>query len=185
MSSGPLSSTTNAVRIPVDRVHAAVRALWRLLTSGLVIGLAYLLGIQIGDWSLFWEQQPATFAAIAIVIAGLALAGVGVGIGGGRWLMLAVWPKHVGLRIDEKAIDVALGPFGSESVPWANLTCNVAEGFDADMLSQIGDDAFTPVMLDAQKQRDLYAWIQSHSGVAPETLTHALRPYFEARVRNA
>lgn len=180
-----ISAASTTVHLSVDRIHAAVKALWRLLMAGLVVGLAYLLAVQIGDWNLFWQQQSVAFLAIGTFIAGLALVGVGIGFGGLRWLMLAAWPRRVGLQIDSKAIHVVLGPFGSDSVPWNELTCKVAEGFDSDMLSHVGDDAFTPVMLDDRRQRDLYAWMQSHSGVEPETLTHALRPHFESRLRDA
>ncbi len=163
-----------------------VKALWRLLIAAALLGLAWLLGVQIGDWSLFWREQPVTLMAILLFLTGLSAIGAIVTIAGARWLALAVWPAPVGIQVGDGAIDAALGPFGSVRIPWTRLRCEVAEGFDIDMLSHVGDDAFTPIMRDTQDPgRDVYAWLQSHTGVDPETLTHTLRPHFEARMRSA
>ncbi|MCA9255180.1 MAG: hypothetical protein KDA33_06055 [Phycisphaerales bacterium] len=186
MTSETTPAPSPETRIPVDRIHVFVKALWRLLIAAALLGLAWLLGVLIGDWSLFWREQPVTLLAILLFLAGLSIIGAVVAFGGSRWLALACWPAPVGVQIGAGAIDAALGPFGSVMIPWTRLRCEVAEGFDIEMLSHVGDDAFTPVMRDAlDPQRDVYAWLQAHTGADPETLTHTLRPHFEARMRSA
>lgn len=177
-------SAPPSIRLPVDRVHAVVRSVWRLLPGGVLIGLGYLIGFQIGSWALFWERQSITFVAIGTFILILALSGLSFVVSGIRWLLLAGWMRPVHVDIDETAIRASLGPFGSDTILWSDVRCTVAEGFDADLLSQLDNDAFTPHIRDARSQRDVYAWLQSRTGVAPESLTGALRPYFESRLND-
>lgn len=178
----PGPDTNGVVRIGVDRIQVAVKSLWRLLLAGLLLGAAILIGLEIGSWKLLWQQQPATFIALAIIMATLAVAGVLTTVNGIRWLLMATWPKHLGVRIDAATIDAALGPFGHREYAWRDLQCKIAEGFDAEMLAQVHDGTFTPVLYDAREKRDVYAWMQAHSGAEPESLTRALRPYLEAHL---
>jgi hypothetical protein len=168
--------------IAVDRLHASVKSLWRLLTSGLILGLAYLIGFQIGSWSLFWESQPVTFLAIGTMLIALSIVGAAFAFSGLRWLMLACWPRPLNVQIDATAIRASFGPFGSDTTAWTDVRCAVAEGFDVELLSHIGNDAFTPQIRDVHSERELFSWIQSRTGADPESLTRALRPHFEARL---
>lgn len=177
--------TNPFTRIPVDRVQAAVKAVWRLLSAGLLTGTAVLIGFQLGDLHLFWQTQPITLIAIGVFVCALAITGVLIGIGGLRWLLLACWPGRLFIEIDAASIRAAFGPFGGRTFPWASLRCEIAEGFDAEMLSHVADDAFTPVLNDTREPCEVYGWIQSHSGADPDVLTRALRPYLIARMGDA
>lgn len=181
----PTTATVeNKCHLKVDRLHAIVRAIWRLLPAGLLIGAARLVKLQLGDLQLFWQQQPLACLALLILLAILGLVGLALTIGGLRWLLMAAWPQRIGLSVDDKSIDAAFGPFGRRSYPWNELECAIAEGFDADMLSQVGDDDYMPILRDARENRDVYPWLQSHCGAAPETLNRLLRPFLESRLRD-
>lgn len=165
-------------QVRVDRLSALTRAIWRLVAASVPLGVAFAWRTM--DWGLLWTSQPLTFVALGVVFLLLVATGMFFLATGLRWLLLAAWPSDLSMRIDPSGVGWSFGPFGSGKVPWNDLDARTEEGYEEDMLTQLPDDAFTPVVRDRRDGTDYYARLQSVTGVSPEKLNGGLRPYLRS-----
>src|ERR1051325_10740515 len=100
-----------SIVLPVDRSRALMRALWRLVSGGLLLGGAWLV-FGARDWALAWRTDPASFLSLGCVLLGLLVSGLLLCIVAMAWIALAASGSSVGGIVTCSGITLRLGPFG-------------------------------------------------------------------------
>lgn len=151
-----------------------MRGAWRLIPVAICIGL--LVNISPG-WRLLWLTDRASFLALGFVYVALLVITLSLVWSAVRWIRLAAWRGDLGIRVDEDAIDMRLGPFGTARYDWRDIRVEINGGFDPEMIEMMPDDAFVPCLRHPASDEDLSAGIQRFSRIPSESLTRLLRPY--------
>ena len=165
--------------IPVDRSAAFMRAAWRLL---LVVAVVGLLSILRPNWRMLRLTDSASFWALAILFGFLVLLSLVLFVGGGRWLLLALWPKPVRMHVGKQAIDLNLGPFGSRVILWHEISIDFDDSLDPAEFDDVPDQALSP-RLWHREAGDLFSVILRYSRVDSEALAGRLMPLIRSRGR--
>lgn len=164
--------------LPVDRISAAVRALWRLLASAILAGAAWAVWMPI-RWNLLWHEQRASFLAltfIILILVGFALAALG---GAVRWSALACWPGRPAVECSIKTVSLMLGPFGTRSASWRDIEVSREFLIEDDPSSEC-----TVRLVARSDGADLTAMIQRFAAIDAESLSTRLAPLLDAVERN-
>lgn len=169
-----------AIRFPIERSHALMRAVWRLLSVVIVGGALFVVR---PDWRLLWLTEKASFLALAVIMLCGAAAAIGLSLVAIRWLLLACWPSPLGIEITPERVSMWLGPFGTREHAWSGLRLELGEDIDWDMMDLMPDDAFVPRLRVVASGADLIDVILKFARVSHEELTRALRPYLVRRHR--
>lgn len=156
-----------------------MRAAWRLL---LVVAFVGLMSIIRPNWRMLRLTDSASFWALAILFAFLALISLSLLVGGARWLLLALWPKPVGMHVGATSIGLRLGPFGNKAISWQDVSVNFADSLDPAEFDVVPDQALTP-RLDHPMAGDLFSVILRYSRMDSETLAGRLMPLIRSRGR--
>ena len=176
-----MNSSLPSFFLKVDRSKAVVRALWRLLCAAVTAGL--LLQVR-PDWRLLWLTEPASWFALAMLVFCLGIVVLTLVIVGVRWLLVGVWPGPLGVCVTPQALDIDLGPLGRRSHDWADLTVEVVQEIDADLLDQLPDDSINLRIRRRAAKEDLASIVQVAANLEDEEMTRLFRPYLE-KVRMA
>lgn len=160
--------------LPVERADALMRGVWRLIPFALGMGL--IVNIR-PDWRLLWLTDRASYLAIGFLFLSLIVITLALLWSSGRWLVLALWRRQIGIRVTPEAITMQLGPFGDHRYDWREIRVIIDESIDPDMLELMPDESFVPRLVHPAADGDLSAIIQRFSRTPPERLTKLLRPY--------
>ncbi len=172
------------VWLRVDRTRALVRAAWRLILAGGIIGAGYLTGPEgMEAWGWLWRSERAMFVAVATLEAAAAAAALGLLVGAVRWAILACWPKSLRLEIGPQEIALHVGPFGSGRYPWPEIRVEISPDVDPQFIERMPDDALAVSLRHPACHEDLAKRIERLAGVESERLTRLLRPHLEAAIR--
>ena len=164
--------------LPVDRISAAVRALWRLLASAILVGAGWAAWMPI-RWNLLWHEQRASFLALTLIILILIGCALATLVGAVRWSALAVWPGRPGVECSTQKVSLMLGPFGTRSASWRDI--EVSREF------LVEDDPSTECtvrLVSRLDGADLTAMIQRFAAIDAESLSTRLAPLLDALERN-
>ena len=160
--------------LPVDRISAAVRAVWRLLASTILAGAALAVWTPI-RWNLLWHEQRASFLALTLIIVilvGFALATL---VGAVRWSALAVWPGSPCVECSTQKVSLMLGPFGNRSDSWHDIEVSREWLVEDDPSSEC-----TVRLVSRSDGADLTAMIQRFAAIDAESLSTRLAPLLDA-----
>jgi hypothetical protein len=172
--------TPPAIRLPVERGHALIRGLWRLLCAVLLGGFVF---IAWPNWQLLWLTQKAICLAMAMILLCAAAIALALALVAFRWLLLACWNGPLGIEITPQTITMRLGPFGSRHVDWTRLRIELDADIDRDLFDLMPDDAFVPKIRNLDSGEDLAGSILKFARVSHEEFTRALRPYLGNRYK--
>jgi len=149
--------------LPVDRGAAVVRGAWRSLLAAMLFALAALLHRSL-DWSVLWRTDFASCLALGGVFVLTLVLGAVAAWSALRWLLLAMWPAWVGVRVRPHHMLLCFGPFGRFDLDAARI--RVAAPPDADEAAPAEFDA--PRVTHPALRRDLAETIQIYCRVEPE-----------------
>ena len=169
----PMHDNPVSFDIPVERSAAMMRALWRLMVVAAMVGL---MSIIRPDWRLLRLTDSASFFAMVVVMLLLGTLSAWLFYTAMRWLILACWPSHVGMRVGSDAIELHLGPFGDRRYPWTDITADYGEAMDPEVLAAMPDHALTPRLMH-RVDGDLFTVILRFSRIDAEDLAKALTPF--------
>ncbi|MCK6457350.1 MAG: hypothetical protein L6Q92_12580 [Phycisphaerae bacterium] len=149
----------DASTLAVDRGAAAARAGW---LGGFAAVLAFVLvaAFRAVRWQPMWTNDRATVVALAFVFAVVACMVAAVACRAISWLLLAIWPRHVGIEVSSDAIVLRLGPFGVRRLDAARLRSEPNPEAEFDALTP-DDDPMLPRI--------------THPGVAGDVVEHVAR----------
>src|SRR6266404_3474317 len=116
-----------AITFPIERSHALMRGIWRLLCAAIVGGAGFVIW---PDWRLLWLTQKASFLALLVIVVCVAIAAIALAIASIRWLLLACWPGPLDIQMTPQTISMRLGPFGSYGFNWSQLRLELDESVD-------------------------------------------------------
>ncbi|MBE7506318.1 MAG: hypothetical protein HS101_08550 [Planctomycetia bacterium] len=165
--------------IPVERSAAMMRALWRLMVVAVMVGL---MSIVRPDWRLLRLTDSASFFAMVVVMVLLGALSAWLFYTAMRWLILACWPKHVGMRVGPDAIELHLGPFGEWRYLWTDIAADYGNAMEPEVLAAMPDNALTPRLMH-RKDGDLFTVILRFSRIDTEDLANAMTPFVRHRGR--
>lgn len=164
--------------LPVDRISAAVRALWRLLASAILVGAAWAVWIPI-RWILLWHEQRASFLALTVIILLLIGCALATLVGAVRWSALVVWPGSPGVECSTQRVSLKLGPFGTRSASWRDIQVSRQWLVEDDPTTEC-----TVRLVSRVDGADLTAMIQRFAAIDAESLSTRLAPLLDAVERN-
>ncbi len=183
MSAEPEHSSPPIERLRVDRVRALVRAAWRLIVAGGIVGAGYLAAPEgMEAWGRLWRLERATFVAIATLEAAAAAAALCLAAGAFRWALLACWPRPLQIEIGPREIGLHVGPFGSGRYPWGEIRASIAPDVDPQFIERIPDDSLAVSLWHPACGEDLARLIERLAGLESERLTRLLRPHLSSAV---
>lgn len=159
--------------LKADRSRALVRALWRLLCTVVTGGFVWQIR---PDWRLLWQTQPASCLALALLALCLASVMLMLLVSAGRWLLLAVWPGPLGVRVTPRGLEMELGPLGRRAHEWSEIVVDVEEEFDPALIDALPDDSLALRIRRRGAKEDLARLIQLATNVSDEELTRRFRP---------
>ncbi len=117
----PVNDTRcDAVTVPAGRVRALTRAVaWSVPAAGAVLPAVLLFSrVDLSRSALSSRMVELSLAAAAVPFALAALGCMFVAL---RWLLFAAWPARVGIVAEAEALELRLGPFGSQRYDTAQL----------------------------------------------------------------
>lgn len=164
--------------IRVDRSAAVVRAVWRLCAAVIAGGSARLIGAAL-RWGILWQNERASFAAFALIVTILGIAAATFGWIALRWLALALWPGHLGIRLSSRSVCMRLGPFGSHDYRWADIEIQAGQPDLPDDDEPIVDDSILIRLQCRNGSNDVALAIRRFGHLDNERLNELLRPYVE------
>jgi len=163
--------------LPIDRIAATVRAFWRLLCGGVIVGLLGVAAWQV-SWQVLWWERRLTCLALGLVFGAIGLVGVGLIAAAGRWLLLALWFKARGVTISPDGVRIDAGPFGRQMYDWQRMRMTMEAGVEPEFIDRMPDDALSISLRHPLRLDDLGPEIQRLCGLDAAGLTRTLRPYF-------
>ncbi|MEK6674665.1 MAG: hypothetical protein AABZ47_03310 [Planctomycetota bacterium] len=106
----PSGAPKLTISIPVGRAKALSKATVLFLPGAL---LGIVTGLILADLRFIPSGASNRIVdyAVAALALGLAIISIFLLIRGGTWLLLSLWPGHVGIHADEHELRLCLGPF--------------------------------------------------------------------------
>lgn len=161
------------VNIPVERSAAMMRAIWRLVL--VIFGMGILSIVQ-PNWQLLRLTDSASFWALILLLLIVGAATLIILASALRWLLLAVWPKPVGITVNADAIHMRLGPFGVRRFEWADITADFGDAIAPELTEAAPGYAPAPKLVH-RDQDDLFVLILRFSRIDAESLARTLVPF--------
>jgi hypothetical protein len=174
------------VWLPAARGRAVVHGAWWAVLAALTGTCAlFIYG------SLDFRPSPVTNrlveCCIAVAALPILLVSMVAGLRTMQWLLLAVWPKPVGIRADAHALTLVLGPFRTRSFDAARLEVrypfDLADGEDAGFESYLPEEQqlaqFVPRLRHPQTAEPLNRTLLRFAAGDEAVIARALRPIFQ------
>jgi len=162
--------------IPLDRLQAFVRFVWRGAIGAACIWLGRL--IWAGPAS-----QTIVYLSFLICAFSIALTGLMLVLAALRWLALALWPSPTQIIMTEKAISLRTGAFGHDSFTWSDIRVELEGDLEADIYESLPAEALVPTLRHQPTDHNVFGSLQTYCGRPAEELAAQIKPFVLQRLR--
>ncbi len=175
VSAGRDKSTPPLV-IPLDRLQAFVRFVWRAAVGGGCIWLGR--SIWPGP-----DYQTIVYLSFLICAFSIALVGLMLVLAALRWLALACWPGGTRIHVTADAIDLQTGAFGHDSFAWSDIDVELEGDLEADIYESLPPEAIVPTLRHRPTGHNVFGSLQTYGGRPAEELAAQIKPFVLQRLR--
>jgi len=165
--------TVTSVFIQLDRHAALVRAVWRLLAAALIGGLAASIAARI-EWAEHWRGQRIVGLSLAFILTVIALPAIGLTYSALRWILAAA-AANAGIELNDAALVVRAGPFGSQAFDWPRLRIEIGGDLPPETWALLPDDAISIALTHPAFPGDLFDRIRVLLGARTPLFVRSLR----------
>ena len=173
--SAPNDDALSPLVLPIERLQAAVRFIWRGAIGAACIWLA----------ALIWpapEHETIVYLSFLVCAVSIAFCGFILCLAALRWLALTLWPQPTFIRLTPQHIEIHAGPFGREAVNWHALNVELEGGLTAEIFVSLPDEALVPTLRRSQDGANLFGTLQTYSGQPAEHLAALIKPFVFERM---
>lgn len=167
---------TQELIIPLDRLQAFVRFVWR----GAVGAGCMWLGRSIWPGP---DYQTIVYLSFLIFAFSIALAGLMFAMAAVRWLALALWPGVTRIKVTNERIDLHTGAFGHDSFAWSDIDVELEGNLEADIYESLPAESIVPTLRHRPTDHNVFGSLQTYSGHPAENLAAQIKPFVLQRLR--
>lgn len=161
--------------LPVDRGKALFRAGWIGGVGVVLLCGAWMLAANV-RWPVMWVTERLTALTVAFLLLLILAVGAAVTWRGLKWLLLACWPRPIGIEIGTEALVLRLGPFGVHRYRWEEIQSSPEAVGDDETAFEADDEPRLPALHHPQADGDLADVLVRFSGAPVGALREMLAP---------